>query len=519
MNSLKVSARLAITLALAAVLLLAVGAMGAWGIRSANESLKTVYEDRVVPLGQLGQIQRLMAANQQAAESAVADRSRTGDAASTVASNRSRIDELWRAYMATRLTPEEERLARQFAAHRAAFVQQGLLPTLQALREGDLSAAQQIAQGALAKGATVARAAMDELMALQVTVAQAEFTEAQHRYVRLVAICGTLIALGCAGVALLGWLLNRSLGRQLGAEPADAVALAHAVASGALDTPIRLRDGDQASLMAALAQMRDSLARTVAMVRRDADGVATASSQIAQGTMDLSQRTEEQASALQQTAASMEQVGTTARHNAEQAQAARRLADDAASVAQRGGAVVTEVVGTMKGIEDSSRRIAEIVGTIDGIAFQTNILALNAAVEAARAGEQGRGFAVVAGEVRSLAQRSAEAAREVKALIAQSVERVDAGARRVADAGETMQSIESVVAQLRTIVSEISAASHEQSAGVQQIGDAVTQMDQTTQQNAALVEESSAAAENLRQQAAQLLQAVSVFRLAPGGVA
>ena len=515
MNSLKVSTRLAITLALAAVLLLAVGAMGTWGIRSANESLKTVYEDRVVPLGQLGQIQRQMAANLQAVEAAVVDRNQLDAAAATVAANRAAIDETWEAYMATRLTPEEERLARQFATERAAFVQQGLARVLQALREDDAASAHQIALGAMAQGAAATRTTMEQLMALQVTVAKDEFAQAQAKYQRLVAFTAGLIALGCAGVAVLGWLLQRSLTRQLGAEPAEAAALAHAVAAGGLDMAITLRPGDDRSLMAALAQMRDSLSRTVAAVRRDADGVANASSEIAQGTQDLSQRTEEQASALQQTAASMEQVGTTAHQNAEQAQAARRLAEGAAQVARRGSEVVSDVVSTMKGIEDSSRRIAEIVGTIDGIAFQTNILALNAAVEAARAGEQGRGFAVVASEVRSLAQRSAEAAREVKSLISQSVERVDAGARRVGEAGQTMQEIQASVSQLHTIVAEISAASAEQSAGVQQIGEAVTQMDQTTQQNAALVEQSSAAAESLRQQAAQLLDAVSVFRLAP----
>jgi methyl-accepting chemotaxis protein len=513
MNSLRVSTRLAITLALAALLLLAVGAMGAWGIRSANESLKTVYDDRVVPLGQLGQIQRLMAANQQAVEAAVADRSQAEAAGHTVATNRGAIDALWNAYMATQLTADEERLARQFAAERAAFVQQGLQPALQALRQGELDRAQQLARGALAQGATATRTTMEQLMALQVTVAQEAFAAAQARYQRLVAITATLMALGCAGVALMGWLLNRSLTRQLGAEPAEAQALAQAVASGELDTAIALRAGDATSLMAALAQMQASLRRAVGSVRRDADGVATASTEIAQGTLDLSQRTEEQASALQQTAASMEQLGSTVRQNAEHAQEAQALAEHTAAVAQRGGTVVREVVGTMQGIEDSSRRIADIVGTIDSIAFQTNILALNAAVEAARAGEQGRGFAVVASEVRSLAQRSADAAREVKTLISQSVERVDAGARRVADAGATMQQIEASVAQLLERVAQISAATVEQSSGVQQIGEAVTQMDQVTQQNAALVEESSAAAESLRHQAAQLLAAVAVFRL------
>jgi methyl-accepting chemotaxis protein len=381
------------------------------------------------------------------------------------------------------------------------------------MQAGDFEGGKALANGALARHTQALSKNGERLVQLQIKVAAEEFASATARFNTLLTATIAVILAGVATAAGLGWALSRSLMRQLGAEPAEAALLAHAVAAGGLDTRIDLRAGDRTSLMAALAQMRDSLSRTVTAVRRDADGVANASSEIAQGTLDLSQRTEEQASALQQTAASMEQVGTTARHNAEQAQAARRLAEGAAQVARRGGTVVSDVVGTMQGIEQSSRRIAEIVGTIDGIAFQTNILALNAAVEAARAGEQGRGFAVVASEVRNLAQRSAAAAREVKMLIAESTERVDAGARRVSEAGQTMQEIETTVMQLNTIVAEISSASTEQSAGVQQIGDAVTQMDQTTQQNAALVEQSSAAAESLRQQAAQLLEAVSVFRL------
>jgi methyl-accepting chemotaxis protein len=241
--------------------------------------------------------------------------------------------------------------------------------------------------------------------------------------------------------------------------------------------------------------------------------VATASSQIAQGNHDLSQRTEEQASALQQTAATMDELGTTVRTTADSAQQASQLALNASHTASQGGAVVGQVVDTMRGINASSRKISDIIGVIDGIAFQTNILALNAAVEAARAGEQGRGFAVVAGEVRSLAQRSAQAAREIKSLITDSVEQVDKGTALVDQAGTTMTDIVSAIGRVNDIVAEISAASHEQSLGVGQVGTAVTQMDQVTQQNAALVEESAAAAESLRQQADQLVQATAVFKL------
>ena len=260
--------------------------------------------------------------------------------------------------------------------------------------------------------------------------------------------------------------------------------------------------------------MQESLVKVVGSVLQGSEGVATASAEIAQGNNDLSARTEQQASALQQTAASMEQLGTTVQQNANHAEQAHRLASQASEVAQRGGKAVGRVVDTMQAIQASSRRISEIIGVIDGIAFQTNILALNAAVEAARAGDQGRGFAVVATEVRSLATRSAEAAREVKSLITASVEQVEQGHGLVADAGQTMQRIMDAIQRVSTIVDEISHASAEQSAGVGQVGQAVSQMDQVTQQNAALVEEGAAAAESLKEQAAQLVGAVAVFRLA-----
>jgi methyl-accepting chemotaxis protein len=321
------------------------------------------------------------------------------------------------------------------------------------------------------------------------------------------------------GLALVAAIVGTQLftRRQL-APLLQARDVARRVADGDLGTPITPRGNDEiAELNAALRDMQQALARTVHHVRQGAESVATASAQIAQGNQDLSGRTERQAGELQQTASTMEQLGATARHTADSAQQAAQLAQGASGIAVQGGEVVGQVVDTMRGIQDSSRRIADIIGVIDGIAFQTNILALNAAVEAARAGEQGRGFAVVAGEVRSLAQRSAEAAREIKGLITASVERVDAGTALVDRAGSTMQEIVAAVQRVSDIIGEISAAGREQSAGVAQVGQAVTRMDQGTQQNAALVEQSAAAADSLRQQADQLVQAVGVFRLAQGG--
>ena len=323
----------------------------------------------------------------------------------------------------------------------------------------------------------------------------------------------TMLVLGLCALlagAAFAWLLTRSVTVPL----ARAVQLSRSVAAGDLSMQIETAGRDElGDLLRALGDMNARLADVVGSVRGNAESVATASAQIAQGNADLSQRTEEQASALQQTAASMEQLGSTVNLNADNARQANQLARGASEVARQGGSVVGQVVGTMQGIHESSRRIVEIIGVIDGIAFQTNILALNAAVEAARAGEQGRGFAVVAAEVRSLAQRSAEAAREIKSLITASVEQVEQGSTLVGQAGSTMQEIVGAIQRVTDIVGEISSASTEQSSGVSQIGEAVSQMDQVTQQNAALVEQSAAAAESLKVQAGQLVQAVAVFRL------
>ena len=326
----------------------------------------------------------------------------------------------------------------------------------------------------------------------------------------------TLIGLGVAALLLavaLGWLITRSLVRELGGEPRTAADVARAVAGGDFTQPIAVKDGDTTSLMAQLAAMIDGLAQVVSQVRRGSESVAMASSEIAQGNQDLSARTESQASALEETAASMEQLGATVRQNAESASQANALARSASDVAVRGGEVVGQVVQTMKGINESSQRIADIIGVIDGIAFQTNILALNAAVEAARAGEQGRGFAVVASEVRSLAGRSAEAAKEIKQLISASVERVEQGSAMADQAGETMTEVVQSIRRVTDLMGEINAASSEQASGVAQVGEAVTQMDQATQQNAALVEEMAAAAGSLSSQAQELVQAVAVFKL------
>jgi methyl-accepting chemotaxis protein len=323
-------------------------------------------------------------------------------------------------------------------------------------------------------------------------------------------VAAVLLVAMVAAVALAAWIIRSTTGPLRA-----AVQAAAGVAGGDLMQPIEPRGTrETAQLLASLKAMQGALAQVVTGVRSGADGIATASGQIAAGNADLSSRTEQQASALQQTAASMDELGSTVKGNADTARQANQLAVDACEVAMRGGEAVQEVVQTMKSISDSSRRIADIIGTIDGIAFQTNILALNAAVEAARAGEQGRGFAVVAGEVRSLAQRSALAAKEIKTLINESVERVAHGQGQVDRAGETIVEAVASVRRVTDLMSQISAATGEQSDGVAQVADAVTAMDRATQQNAALVEESAAAAESLKAQADGLVRAVGFFRVA-----
>ncbi len=336
--------------------------------------------------------------------------------------------------------------------------------------------------------------------------AQAEYLS-QRRLLLGACVAALLVAV------FAGWAIVRSLTRALGAEPQQLGDVARRVAAGNLGQVPGAAAAPASSVLASLGEMQQSLARIVAQVRGGSDSIATASAQIATGNSDLSQRTEEQASNLQQTAASMEELAGTVKSSTDTAREANRLAAAAAAAAEQGGQKVGRVISTMREISEASQRIADIIGVIDGIAFQTNILALNAAVEAARAGEQGRGFAVVAGEVRTLAHRSAEAAKEIKTLIGSSAEKVDAGAQQVDEAGASMNEIVAQVLQVSQMMGELSNAAAEQSAGIAQVGDAVSQLDQVTQQNAALVEETAAAAESLRHQAAQLAQAMSVFKV------
>ncbi len=345
--------------------------------------------------------------------------------------------------------------------------------------------------------------------------AMAQLTAADNRERAAVVDEALLfLALSCVVALATGAALAWRMTRSITAPMREAVAVAQNIANGDLSQAV---DGTRAdeigSLLRRLGQMQDRLHEAFTAIHQSAGNIETASGEVAQGNGDLSQRTEQTASSLQQTASSMEQLTGTVKHSADSARQANQLASNAASVAARGGEVVSQVVATMDDINASSKKIADIIGVIDGIAFQTNILALNAAVEAARAGEQGRGFAVVASEVRSLAQRSAQAAKEIKSLIGASVEKVEGGAKLVADAGRTMTEIVSSVQRVTDIIGEITAAASEQSDGIGQVNTAVVQLDQMTQQNAALVEESAAAAESLKDQATRLAEVVRTFKL------
>lgn len=510
LSNLKIGKRLGLGFGVLLLLIVGMAATGFVGAVKLYGEVETIYEDRTVPLGDLATIKQLMLSNRVLAMDSILEPDHVEKNQVQVQANAAHIGKIWEGYMAKHLTPEEAGLAKAYMPARAAFVNEGLLPVFGAVRNGDIEGARQIYHDKLEPLAQTAIGLSDKLMQLQIDVAAKEFKDAQELEVRveIVMVAAAAIAL-LLGIGL-AFGITRSITRPIN----EAVKVAQAVASGDLTSQINASGKDEtADLLRALKAMNDSLAKVVGEVRGNAESVSTASAQIAQGNADLSQRTEEQASALEETSASMEQMGSSASQNADNARQANQLASSASTVAQQGGAVVGQVVQTMRDINDSSRKISDIIGVIDGIAFQTNILALNAAVEAARAGEQGRGFAVVAAEVRNLAQRSAEAAKEIKGLIGASVERVEQGTALVDQAGTTMQEIVSSIQRVSDIVGEISSASVEQSAGVGQVSEAISQMDQTTQQNAALVEESAAAAASLKSQAHLLVQAVARFKL------
>jgi methyl-accepting chemotaxis protein len=510
MKSLSIKTRLTLLVGSLLILLVAAASFTVIRMKASNESLGALYNDRVVSLEHLKSVADGWGDGVVANAHKVASGSmKPAAGAAAVKAARAEIVLRWKQYTSTELDAEERPLVAQ-AEPLIAKADAATTQLVGLLEKGDAEGVRTLASSGLYPVVDPVADVVEKLARVQLTGAAAEYAAAQKIYQVVLWTTLAVSGVALATAALVGLGLVRSITGGI----AQAVKVAQTVAAGDLGSHIVIRRDDEiGTLLQALKLMNTSLVAIVGDVRNASESIATGSAQIAHGNADLSQRTEEQASNLQQTAASMEELTATVKLNADTARRASEVAEGAARVAAQGGEVVGRVVATMDGITDSSRRITDIIGTIDGIAFQTNILALNAAVEAARAGEQGRGFAVVASEVRSLAQRSATAAKEIKVLIGESVGKVENGTRLVADAGRTMGDIVDQVKRVSQLITEISEASDEQSTGIGQIGDAVTQLDQVTQQNAALVEESAAAAESLRVQADSLAKAVATFRL------
>ncbi|WP_198651724.1 methyl-accepting chemotaxis protein [Salinicola sp. RZ23] len=513
-KQMKVSRQLSSLVGLFSLALIGIGFFGMYETKTTLQSLKTVYEDRVVPLRQLSTIADQYAVN-------IVDTShkvRNGniswaEGAHNVAEARETSHKTWSAYLGTSLVEREKRLIAELKPLlQSADATVDQLQTI--LSQQDAAALENFTVNSLYQHIDPVSQALGKLMALQLDVADAEYRQGTQDYadmrVLFIAIISVVLLLGI----LLSWYIIAGITRSLGAEPRRVAEIAHQVAERNLDIHIETRPNDGHSLLFAMRRMVEQLSGVIAGVRDSSGSIHIGSHEIAAGNADLSSRTEQQAAALEQTASSLEELTATVKLNADNAHETSRLAQDASSTAERGSEMMERMVKTMHGIAASSQQVADIIGLIDSIAFQTNILALNASVEAARAGEQGRGFAVVAGEVRQLATRSADAAGEIKALIEGSVAQMQEGSTLAEEAGSTIREVVVAIRRVTDIMDDISAASQEQSEGIEQVSQAVGQIDQVTQQNAALVEEVSAAAASLEQQASRLEQAVKIFTLA-----
>jgi methyl-accepting chemotaxis protein len=514
LRNFKIGARLGLAFGSTLLLMCLIGLLGAWQITKVNDGAAEIATNWLPSIKAIADVESSLNSARRAALRHVLETEPSAKQTQRTVHDeiiKNKLPEQLAVYEKLISSPAEKSLYDTFRAGLSVAIgHEHRLIELSDGGEAGLAAARQFANVESAKSFANAMTAISALVRLNAEGSAKEASTAAGTYREALIASAALVAVGLLVGSVFAWQISTSITTPM----RQAVKIAETVAKGDLTSKVEVHGRDEAAdLLRALGGMNAQLVKIVGEVRQSSDSIATGSSQIASGNADLSQRTETQASNLQQTAASMEELTSTVKNNADSAQQANQLAGAASAAAAQGGQVVSQVITTMQDITTSSKKISDIIGVIDGIAFQTNILALNAAVEAARAGEQGRGFAVVASEVRSLAQRSANAAKEIKALIGDSVEKVETGSRLVNDAGQSMDDIVRQVQRVSDLIGEISSATIEQTSGIGQVGNAVTELDRSTQQNAALVEESAAAAESLKHQASRLAEVVGVFKL------